>query len=32
MALDEEQSTAAQELRRAVDCLQSSAELDDVAP
>jgi len=32
MALDEEQSTAAQELRRAVDCLQSSAELDGVAP
>ncbi len=32
MALDEEQSTAAQELRRAIDCLQSSAELDGVAP
>ncbi len=32
MALDEEQSTAAQELRRAIDCLQSSAELHGVAP
>jgi NTE family protein len=32
MALEEEQSSAAQELRRAIDCLMSSAELQDVAP
>ena len=32
MALEEERSSAAQELRRAIDCLMSSAELRDVAP
>ena len=32
MALEEEQSSAAQELRRAIDCLVSCAELQDVAP
>jgi NTE family protein len=32
MALEEEQSSAAQELRRAIDCLKSSADLEDVAP
>ena len=32
MALEEERSSAAQELRRAIDCLMSSAELQDVAP
>jgi NTE family protein len=32
MALDEEQSSSAEELRRAIDCLRSSAELKDVAP
>jgi NTE family protein len=32
MALEEERSSAAQELRRAIDCLISSAELRDVAP
>ena len=31
MALEEEQSSAAQELRRAIDCLMSSAELQGVA-
>jgi NTE family protein len=32
MALEEEQSSAAQELRRAIDCLTSSADLEDVPP
>jgi hypothetical protein len=32
MALWEEQSSAAEELRRAIDCLSSNAELKGVAP
>jgi NTE family protein len=32
MALEEEQSSAAQELRRAIDCLKSSADLEGVDP
>ena len=32
MALEEERSSAAQEVRRAIDCLLSSAELQNVAP
>jgi NTE family protein len=32
MALDEEQSSAAQELRRAIDCLRDCADLADVDP
>jgi NTE family protein len=32
MALEEEQSSSADELRRAIDCLKSSAELEDVTP
>lgn len=32
MALEEEQSSAAEELRRAIDCLSSNAELKGVAP
>jgi len=32
MALEEERSSAAQELRRAIDCLRGSADLTDLAP
>jgi hypothetical protein len=32
MALDEEQSSAAQEMRRAIDCLRDCADLAEVDP